>query len=80
MAQNKEPVGPNNPVGALEGCIYHNLVLRINGVVMIMLMVVLYALGGDGGWSECWDDEAGAVYYYNDNTGEATWLRPDGVY
>lgn len=36
--------------------------------------------GGDGNWCECWDDEAGAVYYYNDNTGEATWLRPDGVY
>jgi hypothetical protein len=27
-------------------------------------------------WSACWDDEAGAVYYYNKNTGEATWLPP----
>jgi hypothetical protein len=27
-------------------------------------------------WSACWDDEAGAVYYYNQETGEATWLPP----
>lgn len=27
-------------------------------------------------WSACWDDEAGAVYYYNYQTGEATWLPP----
>jgi len=24
-------------------------------------------------WSACWDDQAGAVYYYNNITGEATW-------
>jgi hypothetical protein len=28
-------------------------------------------------WSACWDDEAGAVYYYNKSTGEATWIPPD---
>jgi hypothetical protein len=27
-------------------------------------------------WSACWDDEAGAIYYYNQETGEATWLPP----
>lgn len=30
----------------------------------------------DATWAACWDDEAGAVYYYNQNTGEATWLPP----
>ena len=30
----------------------------------------------DDTWSACWDDEAGAIYYYNKNTGEATWLPP----
>lgn len=28
-------------------------------------------------WSACWDDEAGAVYYYNHVSGEATWILPD---
>ena len=27
-------------------------------------------------WSACWDDQAGAVYYYNNITGEATWINP----
>jgi hypothetical protein len=26
--------------------------------------------------SQCWDDEAGAVYYYNHTSGEASWLPP----
>jgi len=26
--------------------------------------------------SQCWDDEAGAVYYYNHSSGEASWLPP----
>lgn len=30
----------------------------------------------DDTWAACWDDEAGAVYYYNQHTGEATWLPP----
>lgn len=30
----------------------------------------------DDTWCACWDDEAGAVYYYNKLTGEATWLPP----
>lgn len=30
----------------------------------------------DQTWSACWDDEAGAIYYYNKQTGEATWLPP----
>lgn len=30
-------------------------------------------------WCACWDDEAGAVYYYNHVTGEATWIMPDDV-
>jgi len=41
------PVGPDNPVKALNDI-----------------------------WSSCWDKEAGAVYYYNNNTGEATWIKP----
>lgn len=28
-------------------------------------------------WSACWDKEAGATYYYNQDTGEATWIPPD---
>lgn len=28
-------------------------------------------------WTACWDDEAGAIYYYNKITGEATWIPPD---
>lgn len=28
-------------------------------------------------WSACWDDEAGAVYYYNQISGEATWIAPE---
>lgn len=27
--------------------------------------------------SQCWDDEAGAVYYYNHSSGEASWLPPE---
>ena len=27
-------------------------------------------------WSACWDGEASAVYYYNQETGEATWIQP----
>jgi hypothetical protein len=27
-------------------------------------------------WTACWDDEAGAIYYYNQLSGEATWLPP----
>lgn len=27
--------------------------------------------------SQCWDDEVGAVYYYNHSSGEASWLPPD---
>eukprot|EP01031_Cornospumella_fuschlensis_P039937 gene39937-48639_t len=27
-------------------------------------------------WTKCWDNEAGAVYYYNNITGEATWIQP----
>jgi len=29
-----------------------------------------------GVWSACWDDEAEAVYYYNNENGEATWIPP----
>jgi len=29
-----------------------------------------------GIWSACWDDEAEAVYYYNNKNGEATWIPP----
>eukprot|EP01038_Epipyxis_sp_PR26KG_P011789 gene11789-15776_t len=28
-------------------------------------------------WTACWDNEAGAIYYYNQQTGEATWVPPD---
>ena len=31
----------------------------------------------DGVWSACWDDEAMAVYYYNNENGEATWIPPE---
>ena len=42
-----EPVGPNNPLKALDDI-----------------------------WSACWDEQASAVYYYNNVTGEATWIHP----
>jgi len=29
-----------------------------------------------GIWSACWDEEAEAVYYYNNENGEATWIPP----
>ena len=28
-------------------------------------------------WTACWDNEAGAVYYYNHISGEATWIPPE---
>lgn len=28
-------------------------------------------------WTKCWDKEAGAVYYYNQLTGEASWIAPE---
>lgn len=31
----------------------------------------------DDTWTACWDDEARAVYYYNKQSGEATWLPPE---
>ena len=30
-------------------------------------------------WTACWDKEAGAIYYYNQITGEATWIPPDNI-
>ncbi|KAJ0398609.1 hypothetical protein P43SY_005234 [Pythium insidiosum] len=30
-------------------------------------------------WVEYWDDSVGTSYYYNTQTGEATWAAPDGV-
>ena len=35
------------------------------------------AYDAEGVWSACWDDSAEAVYYYNNITGEATWIPPD---
>ncbi len=28
-------------------------------------------------WSACWDKEVGAIYYYNQDSGEATWIPPE---
>jgi chaperonin GroEL len=28
-------------------------------------------------WTACWDNEAGAIYYYNNESGEATWVPPE---
>jgi len=30
----------------------------------------------DDEWLEYWDEEVEAAYYYNPNTGEATWINP----
>ncbi len=35
------------------------------------------AYDDEGIWSACWDDSAEAVYYYNNVTGEATWIPPE---
>jgi hypothetical protein len=35
-----------------------------------------FASSLDSGWVEYWDDEAQSVYYYNENTGEASWTLP----
>lgn len=37
----------------------------------------IVAYDAEGVWSACWDEEAEAVYYYNNYTGEATWIPPD---
>ena len=34
---------------------------------------------GDGTWSACWDESAQAVYYYNNVSGEASWIKPELV-
>lgn len=34
--------------------------------------------GGNSEWQEFWDEQAQAKYWYNYNTGEATWARPGG--
>ena len=39
--------------------------------------VVPYVVLDSGQWSQCWDEEVKAVYYYNHDTGEASWLPPD---
>jgi hypothetical protein len=31
----------------------------------------------DETWTKCWDREAGASYFYNNITGEATWIQPE---
>jgi hypothetical protein len=28
-------------------------------------------------WQEFWDEQAQAKYWYNQNTGEASWTKPD---
>eukprot|EP00607_Mallomonas_marina_P006376 CAMPEP_0182425976 /NCGR_PEP_ID=MMETSP1167-20130531/12455_1 /TAXON_ID=2988 /ORGANISM="Mallomonas Sp, Strain CCMP3275" /LENGTH=339 /DNA_ID=CAMNT_0024607087 /DNA_START=154 /DNA_END=1173 /DNA_ORIENTATION=- len=30
-------------------------------------------------WSACWDAEVNATYYYNHQTGEATWIKPENL-
>ncbi len=30
-------------------------------------------------WTAYWDDQAGAIYYYNTITGEATWIPPESI-
>ena len=32
--------------------------------------------GFRSGWVECWDEEVEAYYYYNQITGEASWVIP----
>jgi len=34
---------------------------------------------GDSVWVEYWDESAQAKYWYNNETGEASWTKPDGV-
>ena len=38
-----------------------------------------YSSGADNGgpWQEFWDDEAQAKYWYNNDTGEASWVPPE---
>ena len=31
---------------------------------------------GDGMWQEYWDEQAQAKYWYNNDTGEASWTKP----
>lgn len=35
------------------------------------------SLNASTDWITCFDDEVGASYYYNQVTGEATWLHPE---
>lgn len=30
-------------------------------------------------WVELWDEEVQSYYYYNENSGEASWIKPDGL-
>eukprot|EP01034_Spumella_vulgaris_P024541 gene24541-30900_t len=34
---------------------------------------------GQGEWAEYWDEQAQAKYWYNNNTGEASWTKPAAV-
>lgn len=34
---------------------------------------------GGSPWQEFWDEQAQAKYWYNEQTGEASWTRPEGV-
>jgi hypothetical protein len=63
---------------AADGANGHNLQSVTSGTLVSVDMV-----GPDNpvvqireNWSACWDDQAGAVYYYNHISGEATWLPP----
>ena len=40
----------------------------------------IHSYGYDCDWKQYYDDKAAANYYYNEQTGEASWVKPDKLY
>lgn len=64
----------SNRVPSLED---KNLSVAISSDVLLSATSNAHVQRLNDMWTSYWDDEAEASYYYNEVTGEATWIRPD---